>query len=138
MSTLTITKENFNETIENNNIVILDFWASWCRPCLNFAPIFEEASNKHPTVVFGKINTEEEIDLSGAFGVRSIPTVVIFREKIMLFKQPGSLPIEAFDDILEEIGKLNMDDVRSQVAEAQQAEEAKEESSTDGESSADT
>lgn len=124
MATVTITKENFDETIQNNDIVILDFWASWCGPCLKFAPLFEEASNKHPNVVFGKINTEEQIELSGAFSVRSIPTVVIFREQIMLFKQPGSLPVEAFDDILEEIGKLDMDDVRRQVDEAQHADES--------------
>ena len=115
MPTISITKENIDETIQNNDIVILDFWASWCSPCLNFAPIFEEASNKYPNVVFGKINTEEQRELAQSFQVRSIPMITIFREQIMLFHNPGSLPAEALDDLLEKVQALDMDDIRAKI-----------------------
>ena len=124
MPTISITKENIDETIQNNDIVILDFWASWCSPCLNFAPIFEEASNKYPTVVFGKINTEEQRELAQSFQVRSIPMITIFREQIMLFHNPGSLPAEALDDLLEKVQALDMDDIRAKIEEEKASDQS--------------
>jgi len=117
MSTIPITQDNLDNIIKENDIVIIDFWASWCKPCLDFAPTFEEASNKYPNVVFGKVNTEEQKELSQSFQIRSIPMITVFREQIMLFHNPGSLPPEALDDILEKVQALDMDDVRRQIAE---------------------
>ncbi|MHB8453948.1 MAG: thioredoxin [Acidiferrobacterales bacterium] len=116
MSTVTITKENFDETISNNGMVILDFWASWCGPCKSFAPVFEATSEKHPDVVFAKINTEEQQDLAASFQIRSIPTLMIFRDKIIIFSQPGALPGEAFEDLVAKAKALDMDKVRRDIA----------------------
>ena len=120
MPTIEITKDNIHSIIEDNDIVILDFWASWCGPCVQFAPVFEAASNAHSDVTFGKINTEEQRELGAEFQVRSIPMITIFREKIMLYHQPGALPPEALEDILGKVKELDMDDVRRQIAEAAQ------------------
>ena len=120
MPTIEITKENIHTIIENNDIVILDFWASWCGPCVQFAPVFEAASNTHSDVVFGKINTEQQRELGAEFQVRSIPMITIFREKIMLYHQPGALPPEELENILGKVKELDMDDVRRQIAEAAQ------------------
>jgi thioredoxin 1 len=117
MAAITITKENFDDTITNNDIVILDFWASWCSPCLGFAPVFEEASNKFPNIIFGKINTEEQKELAQSFQVRSIPMISVFREQIMLFHNPGALPAEALNELIEHIQSLDMDDIRKQIEE---------------------
>nr|VFK47131.1 MAG: thioredoxin 1/thioredoxin 2 [Candidatus Kentron sp. TC] len=117
MPTVTLTEQNFEQTIENNDIVFLDFWASWCGPCKTFAPIFEAASEKHPDIVFGKVNTEEQIALAQRFQIRSIPTIMIYREQVQLFMQPGSLPAAALDDIIGKIKELDMEDVRRQMAE---------------------
>ena len=122
MATVKITKENFNDILENNEIVILDFWASWCAPCRTFSPIFEEASEKHTDVVFGKINTEEEEELSAYFKIRSIPNVMIFRQQIGLFSQPGALPPEALESLLTQIKEVDMDDIRKKIAENDGAE----------------
>ena len=122
MATVKITKENFNDIIDNNEIVIIDFWASWCGPCRTFAPIFEEASEKHSDVVFGKINTEEEQELSAYFKIRSIPNVTIFRQQIGLFSQPGALPAEALDGLLTQIKEADMDEIRQKIAENESAE----------------
>ena len=118
MATIEITKENFSETIANNAVVVLDFWASWCGPCLRFAPTFEEASEEHPDMVFGKINTEEQQELANVFGIRSIPTLMVFREKIGVFQQAGALPKPAFEDLLTKVMELDMDDVRKHAEEA--------------------
>jgi len=120
MATIEITDENFNDTISKNDIVFLDFWASWCGPCRSFGPIFERASNKHTDIVFGKVNTEQEQALAGSFNVRSIPTLSIFKEKIMVFSQPGALPAPALDSLAEQVQALDMDEVRKQIAEEEQ------------------
>jgi len=123
VAAVTITKENFNETIENNDVVILDFWAEWCGPCKAFAPTFEKMSEEYPNVVFGKIDTEAEQEIAQAFRIRSIPTLMIFREQIMLFNEAGSLPESQLKEILGKALELDMEDVRADIAK-QQAEDA--------------
>lgn len=112
------TKENFAEIIEGNDIVVVDFWATWCGPCQSFAPIFEAAAEAHKdTATFVKINTEKEEELASHFQIRSIPTLMVFREQIVVFSQPGVLPESALAQLLEQITALDMDEVRREVAE---------------------
>ncbi len=115
MSIVTITSENFNDTINGNAMVILDFWAPWCGPCRSFAPVFEQSSEQHPDVVFAKINTEEQQELAAAFQIRSIPTLMIFRDQILIFSQPGALPASAFEDLIGKAKALDMDTVRNDI-----------------------
>jgi thioredoxin 1 len=122
MSTVEITADNFEQTILNNDIVILDFWADWCGPCKAFGPTFEKSAGKHPKMVFGKINTEEQQALAAQFGIRSIPTLMVFREKIGVFQQPGALPPAALEDLLTQVEGLDMNDVRAQMAASETAE----------------
>lgn len=124
MATIALTKENFRDTIADNETVIVDFWADWCGPCKTFAPTFEEASEKYSDVVFAKVDTEEEQELAQAFGIRSIPTLMVFREQILLYNEAGALPPPVFEDLIGQVQDLDMEDVRAQVAEQEQAEGA--------------
>ena len=115
MATIALTKDNFNETIENNDTVIIDFWAEWCGPCKSFAPTFETASENHSDVVFAKVNTEEQQELAQACNIRSIPTLMIFREQILLYSQAGALPPAQLEDIVDKTKSLDMDQVRADI-----------------------
>ncbi len=116
MSTLTITEDNFNQIIEANPIIVLDFWATWCGPCKNFAPVFEAAAAKHADIVFGKIDTDEEQSLASAFGIRSVPTLMVIREKIMVIRESGALPASSLEKVIEHVRLLDMDDLRNEIA----------------------
>ena len=126
MSTIEITKDNFQEVYEKNDFVILDFWAEWCGPCKSFAPVFERISEKYPKVVFGKIDTEAQPELAGHFEIRSIPTIMVIRQGIELFFQPGALNEELLVELVEKVSALDMEEVKKQI-EAEEAEAAKEE-----------
>lgn len=116
MATVELTKDNFEQTITENPFVIIDFWAEWCGPCKNFAPIFEEASNQHDDIVFAKVNTEEQQELAAHFQIRSIPTLMMFRDQIIIFSQPGMLPASAFNELIGKAKELDMDQVRKDIA----------------------
>ncbi|MBF0453496.1 MAG: thioredoxin [Magnetococcales bacterium] len=122
MATINLTKENFEQTVTDNDMVIVDFWASWCGPCKTFAPIFEKVSEQFPDVVFAKVETDEQQELAGAFQIRSIPTLMIFREKIIIFSQPGMMPEQPFVEVITKAKALDMEDVKKDVAK-QQAEQ---------------
>lgn len=116
MAVIDLNEQNFESTLLENDFVVLDFWAPWCGPCRGFAPVFEAASEKHPNIVFGKINTEVEQGIAAHFQVRSIPTLVIFREKVIIYSEAGALPAGAFDDLLARAGALDMAEVHAQIA----------------------
>ncbi len=115
MPILELTQKNFDTAIKENDILLVDFWAPWCGPCRSFAPIYEAAAERYAEIAFGKVNTEEEQALAGAFQIRSIPTLMIFREQIILFSQPGMLPPQALDEIIGKIKGLDMDAVREEI-----------------------
>ena len=123
MATIELTKETFKDTITGNDIIIVDFWAQWCGPCKSFAPTYESVSERHDDIVFAKINTEDEQELAASFQIRSIPTLMIFREQIVIFSQAGMLPESALEDIIAKTRELDMDQVRADI-EAQQTSTA--------------
>jgi thioredoxin 1 len=122
MATTELTIENFESHVKDDDILLVDFWASWCGPCRQFAPTYEAASEANPDITFGSINTEEQRELASAAGIQSIPTLMAFREGILVFAQPGALPAPALDQVIGAVRELDMDDVRRQIAEQQPAE----------------
>jgi thioredoxin 1 len=119
MATIELTAANFTDHVESDDILLVDFWASWCGPCRQFAPIYEAASEKHPDIVFGSVNTEEQQELAGAFRVTSIPTLMVFREQVLIYAQPGALPEQALAQVIDAVRGLDMDEVRQQLKESQ-------------------
>ena len=123
MATVELTKETFDDTVNGNAMVIIDFWAPWCGPCKGFAPVYEKASETHADVVFAKVNTDEQQELAGAFGIRSIPTLMVFREKVILFQQAGALPGTALEQVISQAKALDMAKVHQEIS-AQQPQGA--------------
>ena len=117
MATVELTKENFEQVVTGNDVVIVDFWAPWCAPCRAFAPTFEQASEQHADVVFAKVNTEEEQEVAGAFNIRSIPTLMVFREKVILYAEAGSLPAQALEQVITQAKGIDMSVVHREIAE---------------------
>ncbi|NKB42245.1 MAG: thioredoxin [Ilumatobacter sp.] len=124
MATIDLTSDAFEETVLSDGIVLVDFWAEWCGPCKSFAPVFEAASEQHPDISFTKIDTEAEQQIAGALEIRSIPTLMIFRDGVQLFSQPGALPAHALEDIVKRVKALDMDEVRAEIAKEQAAASA--------------
>jgi thioredoxin 1 len=117
MATIELTEQTFERTIDDNEIVLIDFWAEWCGPCKSFAPTFEKSSEEHPDVVHAKVDTEDQQRLAAEFGIRSIPTIMAFRDNVLVFSQPGALPPSSLEALIGQVKELDMDDVRRQVAE---------------------
>jgi thioredoxin 1 len=124
MATIELTKDNLEDVIHSSNILFIDFWAAWCGPCKMFGPIFEKAAEEHDDIVFAKCDTESQQEVAAAFGIRSIPTLAIFKEQTMIFSQAGALPAPALDEIIGKVKDLDMEEVRKEIAAAEEAEEA--------------
>jgi thioredoxin 1 len=119
MATVELTKDNLDATVSENDVVLVDFWASWCGPCRQFGPVFEQAAEDNPDFVFGKVDTEAQPELGAAFNVMSIPTLMIFREQVLLFSQPGSLPAAVLTDLIGKVRALDMTEVHAEIAKQQ-------------------
>jgi thioredoxin len=117
MATVALTQDNFDEVVNGNDMVLIDFWAPWCGPCKGFAPVFEAASEKHTDIVFAKVNTEEQQELAATFNIRSIPTLMLFRDKVVLFSQPGALPGSALEQVIAKGKEIDMAAVHKEIAE---------------------
>ncbi|MEU2185285.1 thioredoxin [Streptomyces thermolilacinus] len=124
MSTIELTKENFDQVVSENDFVLIDFWASWCGPCLKFAPVFETVSERHPDLVFAKVNTEAEQELAAAFEIQSIPTLMIVRDNVAVFAQPGALPEPVLEDLIGQARGLDMDAVKKSIEDAKAGQQA--------------
>ena len=125
MATIALTKDNFEQVVSGNDMVLVDFWAPWCGPCKGFAPVFEASSEKHTDVVFGKVNTDDEQDLAASFNIRSIPTLMFFREKVILFSQAGALPGSALEQVIAQGRELDMTAVHTEIADRESGSQAK-------------
>ncbi|MCP3672342.1 MAG: thioredoxin [Gammaproteobacteria bacterium] len=124
MAVVELTDQNFEDTVTNNDFVVVDYWAPWCGPCRSFAPTYEKVSEDHEDIVFAKVNTEEEQEIAGHFQIRSIPTLMIFREKVIIFSQAGALPESGLRELIERASELDMAEVHKQIAEEQDSEQA--------------
>ncbi|MBC8158234.1 MAG: thioredoxin [Rhodospirillales bacterium] len=122
MATTNLTRDTFENTVLENDIVLIDFWAGWCQPCKSFAPIYEKVSDGHPDVLFGKVDTDAEQELAAQFGIQSIPTLAVFRENVLLMNQPGMVPESALSELVDRVKDLDMDAVRAEIAAAQAAD----------------
>lgn len=117
MATIELNKDNFEEVVSGKELVIVDYWAPWCGPCVSFAPTYEKMSDKYPNIIFAKVNTEVEQELAGYFQIRSIPTLMVFRENVIVYSEAGALPASGLEQLIEQVKKLNMEEVHQQIAE---------------------